>query len=259
MKKTIAFAMSVLLCFICLSIGAVALEAQNWYCPRNRDNKQPVFGSDLSYVSELGGYYIDHAHGDKSDNKVVYLTFDAGYENGNVERILDVMKEKDVTGAFFVLENIILKNPELIARMAEEGHLVCNHTATHVDNTKLNSFDEFKVELERLEAVYKDTTGKELSKYYRPPEGRFNRRTLEWASQLGYKTVFWSFAYADWDNGKQMSADSAKKKILDNVHNGAVILLHPTSKTNADIIGDVIDELRSQGYEFGTLDGLTAK
>ena len=259
MKKTIAFAMSVLVCVICLSVGVSAVEAQNWYCPRNKDNKQPVFGSDLSYVSELDGYYIDRSHGDKSGNKVVYLTFDAGYENGNVEKILDVMKQKDVTGAFFVLENIIVKNPELITRMADEGHLVCNHTATHVDTTKLNSFDEFKSELERLESVYRDTTGREMSKYYRPPEGRFNRQTLEWASQLGYKTVFWSFAYADWDNGKQMSRETAKKKILDNVHNGAVILLHPTSQTNADILGEVIDELKAQGYEFGTLDQLTAK
>ena len=258
MKKTIAFAVSVILCVVYLAVIVEAGQAQNWYCPRNNDNKQPIFSNDLSYVSEFGGYYIDHSHGDKSANKVVYLTFDAGYENGNVERVLDVMKDKNVTGAFFILENLVLKNPELVSRMADEGHLVCNHTATHVDITKLKDFEEFKSELARLETVYKDTTGREVSKYFRPPEGRFNQQTLGWASQLGYKTVFWSFAYADWDNGKQMSADAAKKKILDNIHNGAVILLHPTSKTNADILGDVIDELKGQGYQFGSLDMLTA-
>ena len=116
---------------------------------------------------------------------------------------------------------------------------------------------DFRAELERLENVYREITGRELSKYFRPPEGRFNRQTLEWASEFGYKTVFWSFAYADWDNGKQMNESAAKKKILDNIHNGAVILLHPTSSTNAAILGDVIDELKSQGYTFGTLDDLT--
>ena len=257
MKKTIAFAVSVILCFVCLAVAVEAVQAQNWYCPRNKDNKQPIFGSDLSYVSDFGGYYIDLAHSDESDNKVVYLTFDAGYENGNVERILDVMKEKNVTGAFFILENLVVKAPDLVSRMADEGHLVCNHTADHVDVTGLDDIDQFRTELESLENVYRDATGRELAKYFRPPEGRFDRRTLEWASQIGYKTVFWSFAYADWDNGKQMSAAAAKKKILDNVHNGAVILLHPTSKTNADILGDVIDELKAQGYRFGTLDMLT--
>ena len=258
MKKTVAFAVSLLLVCLCLSLSAGAVDAQNWYCVRSKDNFQPIFGNDLSYVESIGGYYIDHAHGDKSDNKIVYLTFDAGYENGNVEKILNVMKEKQVTGAFFVLENIILKNPELIKRMTDEGHLVCNHTASHPDMTTKTTFEDFKAELEALEVVYRDTTGRELSKYFRPPEGRFNRQTLEFAQKMGYKTVFWSFAYADWDNGKQMSAEVAKKKILENVHNGAVILLHPTSATNAAILGDVIDELKAQGYALGTLDGLTA-
>ena len=258
MKKTVAFAVCILTLCLCFTLTAGATETQNWYCVRNKNHFQPIVGGDLSYVERYGGYYIDHAHGDKSADKVVYLTFDAGYENGNVERIVDVMKEKQVTGAFFVLENLVTKNTELVKKMTEYGNLVCNHTANHPDMTSKENFDDFKVEIERLENVYRDATGKELSKYFRPPEGRFNKQTLEYASQLGYKTVFWSFAYADWDNANQMSADEAKKKILDNIHNGAVILLHPTSKTNADILGDVIDELRAQGYNFGTLDSLTA-
>lgn len=258
MKRSVAFAVSALIVCLCLSLSVGAVEAQNWYCVRNKDHMQPIFGSDLSSVESLGGYYIDHTHGDKSENKVVYLTFDAGYENGNVEKILNVMKEKEVTGAFFVLENIILKNPELIKRMADDGNLVCNHTANHPDMTTKTTFEDFSAELESLETLYRETTGRELSKYFRPPEGRFNRQTLEFAQEMGYKTVFWSFAYEDWDNGKQMSAEAAKKKILDNIHNGAVILLHPTSATNAAVLGEVIDELKSQGYSFGTLDELTA-
>ena len=167
------------------------------------------------------------------------------------------MKEKEVQGAFFVLENLIVKNTDLVLRMADEGHLVCNHTANHPDVTKMQSYEEFKCELEALENVYRENTGRELSRYFRPPEGRFSTKTLEYTRDMGYKTVFWSFAYEDWNNGKQMSREAAKKKILDNVHNGAVILLHPTSATNAAVLGEVIDELKGQGYTFGSLDELT--
>ena len=257
MKKTIAIAVSMIL-FLSFSIAAFGeADAKSWYCVRNKDHRQPLVGPDLSFAESLGAYYIDHKHGDNDTEKVIYLTFDAGYENGNVERILDVMKDKNVTGAFFVLENLIIKNTELVVRMADEGHLICNHTAKHPDVTKFESFEEFKSEIESLENVYREYTGREMSKYFRPPEGRFNTRSLEYARDMGYKTVFWSFAYADWDNGKQMDRDAAKKKILDNVHNGAVILLHPTSSTNAAVLGEVIDELKNLGYSFGTLDELT--
>ena len=257
MKRSIAIAVSMIL-FLSFALTAFGeADAKSWYCIRNKDHRQPIVGSDLSFAEEYGAYYIDHSHGDNDSERVIYLTFDAGYENGNVAKILDVMKEKQVTGAFFVLENLIIKNPELVVRMADEGHLVCNHTANHPDVTKMQSYEEFKSEIETLENVYRERTGREMSRYFRPPEGRFNTRSLEYARDMGYKTVFWSFAYEDWDNGKQMSVQAAKKKILDNVHNGAVLLLHPTSATNAAVLGEVIDELKSQGYTFGTLDELT--
>ena len=256
MKRLIAIAMAVILLFV-LMPDVYADEAQSWYCVRNKDHKQPIVGSDLTWVENYGGYYIDHAHGDDTEDKVVYLTFDAGYENGNVAKILDIMKEKQVTGAFFVLEHLVCENGELVSRMINEGHLICNHTANHPDVTKLKDMEAFKKELQALEEVYRDKFGKEMSKYFRPPEGRFNRRSLEYAQKLGYKTVFWSFAYADWDNNSQMSVQAAKDKILGNIHNGAVILLHPTSDTNVAVLGDVIDVLKSQGYSFGSLDELT--
>ena len=193
------------------------------------------------------------------DDKVVYLTFDAGYENGNVEKILDTMKEEQVTGAFFILSNLIDRNPQLVLRMANEGHIVANHTSSHKDMTSVDNIDAFASELETLNAKYQALTGKPMAHYYRPPEGRFDERGLSFAKELGYKTVFWSFAYADWDNTKQPSAEYAKKKIFDNLHNGAVILLHPTSATNAQILGEVIRELKAEGYRFGTLDELTTK
>lgn len=250
--------------FACLVIVSVlrlptlaAGEAYNWYCKRNKEHKQPIVDGNMAFIEKYDGYYIDKRHGDKEEEKVVYLTFDAGYENGNVARILDALKDEGVHGAFFILGNLIERNTGLVERMTAEGHLVCNHTVHHHDMTRVSSKGEFERELRALEKLYTEKTGKTLAKYYRPPEGRFDEKTMEYAKSIGYKTVFWSIAYADWDNGKQPSVEEAKKKILDNLHNGAVILLHPTSETNALIIGDVIREIKAQGYRFGTLDELT--
>lgn len=243
--------------FLCPTSSALD-KPINWYCTRNKEHKQPIFSSDLRMVEKYGGYYIDKNHGDRDNDKVLYLTFDAGYENGNVEKILDTMKSENVVGAFFILKNLIIKNPELVKRMSEEGHTVCNHTSSHKDISKITSEEDFRKELEELENIYREYTGCEMAKYFRPPEGRFSEASMHMTQKLGYKTIFWSFAYADWDNNSQMSPNKAKAKILDNIHNGAVILLHPTSATNAAILGDIIKELKSQGYRFGTLEELTA-
>ena len=237
---------------VCAVMSAFSLvlsaagDGMNWYCIRKKDHVRPTADADMRFIEELGGAYIG------KDEKTVYLTFDAGYENGNVERILDALDANDVKGAFFVLENFVKRNTTLVKRMADEGHLVCNHTSKHKDMTKLGR-EAFREELVSLEKLLEEN-GVETAKFYRPPEGRFNRENLEWARELGYNTVFWSLAYADWDNARQPDPAKAKKLILDNVHNGAVILLHPTSKTNADILPDVISELKSLGYRFGTLD-----
>ena len=255
MKKAVSL-LSALLATVCFTSSVSASGAQSWYCVRNNDHKQPKADPALQYVEQYNGFYVDKKHGDSSDDKVLYLTFDAGYENGNVERILDTLKEKQVTGAFFILGNLITRNTDLVKRMAAEGHTVANHTNKHPDMTTKSSLESFQSELNTLESLYTEYTGLTMSKYFRPPEGKFNESTMKFACELGYYTIFWSFAYADWDNNKQMSAVAAKKKILDNIHNGAVILLHPTSKTNADILGDVIDELQEMGYRFGSLDEL---
>jgi peptidoglycan-N-acetylmuramic acid deacetylase len=155
-----------------------------------------------------------------------------------------------------VLDNLIIRNKDLIIRMADEGHLVCNHTSKHLDVTKCTTIDEFRSELKLLENNYELATGRQMPKYFRPPEGKFSQKSMEYASELGYKTIFWSFAYADWDNSSQMSHDAAKEKIMSNIHNGEIMLLHPTSATNAAILGDVICELKALGYRFGTLDEL---
>ncbi len=230
-----------------------------WYCTRRRDHTQPIAPTDIVWVEQYGGVYLDHAHGDADTEKVAYLTFDAGYENGNVERILDTLRDRHVPGAFFILGNLVERNGDLVRRMVDEGHTVANHTFHHPDMTRCTSRDVFIAELTALEEAYQKLTGQPMAKFYRPPEGRFDRRTMEWAQEAGYTTVFWSFAYADWDNDRQPDPAAAREKILANLHNGAVILLHPTSATNAAILGDVIDTMLADGWRFGQLDELVAK
>lgn len=231
----------------------------HWYCKRNAEHLQPKADEALRMVERYDGFYVDHRHGDRDRDKVVYLTFDAGYENGNVEKIMNVLKEESVPAAFFILGNLIRRNKSLVERMQNEGHLVCNHTMHHHNMTKVSSLREFERELSSLEHLYRETFGSDMARYYRPPEGTFSEETMRYAKELGYKTIFWSIAYADWDNDRQPSREEAKRKVLDNLHNGAVILLHPTSSTNAAIMQDLIREIKSEGYRFGTLHELTGK
>lgn len=260
MKKTVLLFLIVfsLLCASVLGVSA-ALARFRWYCVHVKDHKQPSLGAELAFIEELGAYYIDRQHTDaNADEKVIYLTFDAGYENGNVTKILDILREENVPAAFFILQNLVVKNTDLVKRMVNEGHTVCNHTARHKDMSTFSN-EAFLEELHTLEALYREHTGFEMPKYYRPPEGSFSRENLVCANENGYKTIFWSFAYPDWDNNRQMSTEKAKQIILENVHNGEVMLLHPTSSTNAAILQDVIRTLKEQRYRFGTLDELTGE
>ena len=260
MKKVFLILLCALLLSGMLGISCHAEEASyNWYCVHVKDHVQPRVGAELSFVESLGGYYIDHAHAGWEDaEKVIYLTFDAGYENGNIAKILDVLHKEEVPAAFFILGNLITKNTDLVKRMAEEGHTVCNHTVRHA-NMSTKSNEELMRELHELERLYEEKTGYQMAPFYRPPEGRFSKKNLECTKANGYDTIFWSFAYADWDNNKQMSPEKAKQKILENLHNGEIMLLHPTSSTNAEILGDIIKELKAQGFRFGTLDQLTGR
>ena len=260
MKKTVSFFMAVLLFVMGSTISVSAQgDAYHWYCAHVKGHVQPTVGSDVAFAEAEGAYFIDRKHTLwESSDRVVYLTFDAGYENGNVAKILDVLKEHEVPAAFFVLGHLVKENTELVLRMTEEGHTVCNHTLSHKNMSRLGEAEMLK-ELKALEVLYLERTGKELSKYYRPPEGCFSKANLTCAAKNGYTTVFWSFAYPDWDNQKQMSAERATEKIMENIHNGEVMLLHPTSHTNALILGDVIARLKAEGVRFGTLDELTGR
>lgn len=238
----------------------ISTKSQGWYFSHNTDGKQPPMPPEMQYIKDYNGYWIDTKHTDINDqDKVIYLTFDAGYENGNVEKILDILKEEEVPAAFFILKNLVKKNTELVNRMTEEGHLVCNHTANHKDMTKLTNFEAFRCEIEEMEKIYTEITGEKLAPYYRPPEGKTSEQTMKWTNDLGYKTIFWSYAYADWDNNNQKPPVKALNKILSETHNGEVILLHPTASTNAEILDDLIKAWKDMGFRFGTLDELTTE
>ncbi len=256
-KRTLLFSSLSVILVIFATVNAVALNGNghSWYCVHRKDHLQPVADPQFDFIENYDGYYIDKTKGNDSEDKVIYLTFDAGYENGNIEKTLDILKNQNVTGAFFILGNLVTSNPQTVKRMFDEGHLVCNHTYTHKSMVNKKT-DEIQKELQALEKACSDTFGVEVAKYYRPPEGRFDEKSLKTVKDLGYKTIFWSFAYEDWDNNKQMSPEKAKAKIMDNIHNGEVMLLHPTSETNAKILEEIIVDLKSQGYRFGTLDEL---
>ena len=255
MKKiTLILIFSILFCSFSEANAYAATSQHSWYIKRNGTN-QPILQEDQKFIYNYNAYFIDKKLSDNSEAKRIYLTYDAGYENGNVEKTLDILKEANVKAAFFILDNIILKNPDLVTRMANEGHIVCNHTRNH-KNLSNSSYEEIEKDLSSLERIYQEKTGLVLEKYFRFPEGKYSESALKAVSDLGYKTIFWSFAYDDWDNGRQKSPEKAIEKVLSNTHNGAVILFHPTSSTNVKILPTLIKEWRSMGYEFGTLDEL---
>ena len=239
---------------ICLGIGiflAETVETGAWGLSFRTEGQPPVGTVNRSV---LQGY--DAAFLGNTEEKVLYLTFDAGYENGCTAQILDILKGQEVEAAFFLVGNYLEKNADLVRRMVSEGHIVGNHTMHHPDMSKISDLNAFRKELEDLEALYRQITGQEMPKYYRPPQGVYSESNLQMAKQLGYKTVFWSLAYVDWNNDGQPTAEYAFSKLLPRTHNGAVILLHSTSKTNAAILEQLIQKWKAMGYRFGTLEEL---
>ena len=228
-----------------------ALETGSWGLSFRQEGAAPLGPASSA---ELKGY--DAAYLGDVGEQVIYLTFDAGYENGCTERILDVLKKQEVPAAFFLGGNYIQRNPDLVRRMGAEGHIVGNHTMHHRDMSALSDAEAFAKELQELEHLFREVTGKELPKFYRPPQGIYSRENLAMAKDLGYKTVFWSLAYRDWENNNQPTADYAFAKLLPRTHNGAVILLHSTTKTNAEVQDELLTRWESDGYRFETIDKL---
>ena len=225
-----------------------ALETGSWGLNFRTEGAAPIGNAGRDQLMQYDAAYIGN-----TNEKVLYLTFDAGYENGCTEKILDVLKQQQVSAAFFLVGNYIEKNADLVRRMVDEGHIVGNHTMHHYDMSKLSDKAAFAKELTDLEALYKEKTEQEMPKYYRPPQGIYSEENLKMAKELGYKTVFWSLAYVDWNNDAQPTKEQAFQKLLPRTHPGAVVLLHSTSQTNAEILDELITKWKEEGYRFGTI------
>lgn len=236
-----------------LSPEAVPASAENWGLSYPREGQSPVGNAAPEELADYDAWYL----GDTS-KKVLYLTFDCGYENGNTEKILDALKKHSAPAAFFVVGHMVQSAPDIVRRMGDEGHIVGNHTFHHPDMSAIASEDAFREELESLAALYQETTGRELSRYYRPPQGKYSVENLKQAHAMGWRTVFWSLAYVDWMQDSQPTPEQAYAKLLPRVHNGAIVLLHSTSATNAAILDDLLGKWEEMGYSFASLDELPA-
>ncbi len=249
--------MLLVLCMLCALVAVAyakneeAIPTGSWGLSFPNEGEPPTGNASVNQLAKYNAVYL----GDTGE-KVIYLTFDAGYENGCTELILDTLKKHGVPAAFFLVGNYIEQNPALVKRMADEGHIVGNHTYHHPDMSQINNMAAFRAELDALETLYTQTTGKPLQKYYRPPQGTYSEENLRMANELGYRTVFWSLAYVDWLNDKQPTSEQAFSKLIPRIHNGAVVLLHSTSQTNAAILDELLTRWENMGYTFASLDAL---
>lgn len=230
---------------------AIPASADNWGLSFPHEGLTPVGNVSASELAQYDAWYV----GDVSQ-KVIYLTFDCGYENGNTEAILDALKRHNAPAAFFVVGHMVESAPDIVRRMAAEGHTVGNHTYHHPDMSAIADRASFQKELDALATLYQETTGQELSRFYRPPQGKYSEKNLKMAQELGYQTVFWSLAYVDWYADDQPTAEQAYAKLLPRIHNGAIVLLHSTSSTNAAILDELLTKWEDMGYRFAPLSEL---
>ncbi|MCI9532937.1 MAG: delta-lactam-biosynthetic de-N-acetylase [Lachnospiraceae bacterium] len=225
----------------------------NWGLSFQEEGQPPVANATFEELAKYNAYYAED-----TQEKTLYLTFDCGFENGNTPAILDALKKHGVKAAFFIVGNYLETSPDLVKRMLEEGHIVGNHSYHHPDMSKMGK-EEFAKELGELESLYEQAVGKPMEKYYRPPQGKYSEGSLQLAKELGYQTVFWSLAYVDWNQDSQPSHEEAFDKLLKRVHPGAIVLLHNTSKTNGEIMDELLTEWEKMGYTFKDLSQLAKK
>ncbi|MBR5542797.1 MAG: polysaccharide deacetylase family protein [Oscillospiraceae bacterium] len=227
------------------------ISATDWGLSFRAPGKTPVANATKEQLSRYDAHFV----GDENE-KVIYLTFDAGFENGNMPKILDALKAHNAPAAFFLVGNFIDREPELLKRMVSEGHIIGNHTLSHPDMSKISDFEKFSAELSGLNDKYRAVIGEDMKKFYRPPQGKFSEANLGNAQKLGYKTVFWSLAYVDWYENRQPSHEEALKTLTTRIHPGAVVLLHSTSKTNGEILDTLLTKWEEMGYTFKSIEEL---
>ena len=253
--KIISHSIAIGILMICLlqfalysQADSLSNELLSWGFRRGENHNQPILDTkSKAVIDDYSGISL----GD-SESNIIYLTFDCGYEAGYTEKILDILEENNVKAAFFITAHYLNTSDNIVKRMIEEGHIVGNHTVNHKCLPELSN-EEIQNEIMELHNSVYEKFDYEM-RYFRPPKGEFSERVIDIASNLGYTTVMWSSAYDDWNKEKQGREEYGKKKIIDNVHNGCVLLLHATSEDNSKILGDVIREIKSMGYEFESLD-----
>ena len=223
----------------------------NWGLHYPKENEQPTAPATSEHLKQFDAYFMSN-----NEDKVVYITFDAGYENSYTDEILDTLKKYEAPAAFFLVGTYIRANPELVKRMVDEGHIVANHTMSHPDMSKISSKESFAKELSQVEEIYKEVIGSDIPKFYRPPRGIYSEANLKLAQELGYKTIFWSAAYKDWEDKNQPSKQEAFSKLMPRLHPGMVLLLHNTSKTNSVILDELLSKYKEAGYEFRSIEEL---
>lgn len=230
----------------------IAASAEgSWGLSFQEEGEPPVANASAAELKQFDTYYAE-----ETEERVLYLTFDAGYENGNTKAILQALKKHNVPATFFVVGTYIEKNPDLIKQMVREGHTVGNHTYSHPDMSKISTKETFSEELEKVENLYEDLMKEPMPKFYRPPQGRYSQANLQMAKDLGYRTFFWSLAYVDWRQDQQPSKEEAFQKLLERSHPGAIVLLHSTSSTNAAILDELLTKWKEMGYQFKSLQDL---
>ncbi len=232
--------------------AALLEETQNWGLGFGKEGERPTGNASSAELAKYNAYFCA-----ETEEKILYLTFDCGFENGNTEAILDALKKHNVTATFFVVGHYLESAPELVKRMVNEGHIVANHTYHHPDMSKISDKAAFQKEMDAVSVLYKEITGQDMEMYYRPPQGKYNLQNLQMAKELGYHTFFWSLAYVDWNQDSQPSHEEALSKLTGRVHPGAIVLLHNTSKTNGEIMDEILTKWEEMGYSFGPLKDLT--
>ena len=233
---------------------SVQNQADNWGLGFGAEGTQPTGNVTADELKKYNAWYV----GDKN-KKIIYLTFDCGYENGNTEPILDALKKHNAKATFFVVGHFLESAPDIVKRMEEEGHAVGNHTYHHPDMSSISELASFQKEIDDVASLYQSITGKEMIKYYRPPQGKYSTENLKMAKELGYNTFFWSLAYVDWNVDNQPTKEEAFDKLLTRIHPGAIVLLHSTSKTNGEILDELLTKWEEMGYTFAPLSELIAE
>ena len=228
--------------------SVVTASVENWGLSFQTEGQPPTGMASIEELRSYDAYFV----GDTSKPEI-YITFDAGFENGNTEAILDTLKKHHAPACFFLVGNYLETAPDLVKRMVSEGHLIGNHTMHHPDMSAINEKDAFQKELSELETLYTEITGDSMPRLYRPPQGKYNLENLKQAQELGYTTFFWSLAYVDWYTDNQPTRDQAFSKLIPRIHNGAIVLLHSTSATNAEILDELLTKWEDAGYSFGKL------